>query len=601
MGEKGKEKAIVLGISLLLILSGFLPVVSSIETATEEISTSNGNQTTHDMTLFDIIKIGYKVLFDVSLQPFLTDSTEVHDEKISLEIDYELNDNGPSQPLSPSDPWWNTSWMYRKELKINHTKVAAFLTNFPVTISLASDANLASNAQNDGDDIVFINNATGMKLNHEIELFDGGSGQLVAWVNVTSLSSTVDTIIYMYYGNLLCETMENSTGVWDRDYRMVQHLEETSGMCYDSTVYGNNGTSSGGVNQDIQGMIDGADDFDGNDDSINCSNDGSLAITEKISLEVWIKPDVLFSDWRRILIHGTSTAAGYQLCTHNKKLAFSRCASTNETQSTQREITPAVLVVGNWTYIAAIYDSGTFTIYVNGVGKPSIAGTLLDYGAGSNLLIGRHPDGYGFNGTIDEIRVSSTARDPSWISTCYNNQGDPMTFYSIGSEENSDADYIPPELSNVVRVTSLPLDTNPSFGWINISCEVTDNTAVDQVTLNISNPDSSWNNVTMILDTAGTYYCNSTTAFSAHGPYQYGIQARDTSGNTNETLFYSFSMPPNWDVNMDGVCNLFDVTLLSTKWLQSGAFGWIREDINNDGTVNIVDVSTLSASWLQTW
>ena len=62
-------------------------------------------------------------------------------------------------PLDRDDPWWDTDWSYRKEITIDHTKVAASLVNFPVLISFASDADLASKAQDDGDDIVFINNA----------------------------------------------------------------------------------------------------------------------------------------------------------------------------------------------------------------------------------------------------------------------------------------------------------------------------------------------------------------------------------------------------------------------------------------------------------
>jgi len=60
-------------------------------------------------------------------------------------------------PLDYSESWWNTDWEYRKEITINHSKVDARFINFPVLISLNSDVNLANNAQNDGDDILFTN------------------------------------------------------------------------------------------------------------------------------------------------------------------------------------------------------------------------------------------------------------------------------------------------------------------------------------------------------------------------------------------------------------------------------------------------------------
>jgi hypothetical protein len=36
---------------------------------------------------------------------------------------------------------------------------------------------------------------------------------------------------------------------------------------------------------------------------------------------------------------------------------------------------------------------------------------------------------------LDEVRVSKIARNSSWISTCYTNQNDPDSFYSVGAEE----------------------------------------------------------------------------------------------------------------------------------------------------------------------
>jgi hypothetical protein len=38
-------------------------------------------------------------------------------------------------------------------------------------------------------------------------------------------------------------------------------------------------------------------------------------------------------------------------------------------------------------------------------------------------------------GTTDEVRVSNVQRSSSWISTCYNNQVSPSTFYSLAGKE----------------------------------------------------------------------------------------------------------------------------------------------------------------------
>jgi len=121
--------------------------------------------------------------------------------------------------------WWDANWRHRKMITVDHTKVAANLTDFPVLIDI-SDSDLPLKAQPDGDDIVFTDSSAN-KLNHEIEYYDNNTGHLVAWVKVPSLSSTSDTVLYMYYSNAAASSQQNPTAVWDPDYVMVQHLEET--------------------------------------------------------------------------------------------------------------------------------------------------------------------------------------------------------------------------------------------------------------------------------------------------------------------------------------------------------------------------------------
>jgi biopolymer transport protein ExbB len=56
-------------------------------------------------------------------------------------------------------------------------------------------------AQTDGGDIMFTAGDGVTKLDHEIEKYDPTTGELVAWVEVRSLSGSTNTDIYIYYGN----------------------------------------------------------------------------------------------------------------------------------------------------------------------------------------------------------------------------------------------------------------------------------------------------------------------------------------------------------------------------------------------------------------
>jgi hypothetical protein len=162
-------------------------------------------------------------------------------------------------------------------------------------------------------------------------------------------------------------------------------------------------------------------------------------------------------------------------------------------------------------------------------------------------------------------------------------------------------DSAPPQISGVTRTTSNPLDTDPLYGWVNVSCTVTDNVAVSQVILRIHNPSGSWNNVSMQAGTAGKYYYRSTTAFSSAGNYSYSIWAKDTSNNANTSSSVLFSMSPNWDLNSDGHGTIFDLVLVSNHYGQIGAHGWIREDADNNGEIQVLDLVYVSNHYGESW
>lgn len=123
----------------------------------------------------------------------------------------------------PFDPF-DEGWQYRKKITVNHLQVAGDLTYFPVLISV-TDVDLRDKAQDDGDDISFMDGSgVATKLYHEIEIFDDSSGKLIAWVKLPSLSSTVDLDIYMYYGNPGCSSQQFAEKVWDSSYCGVWHL-----------------------------------------------------------------------------------------------------------------------------------------------------------------------------------------------------------------------------------------------------------------------------------------------------------------------------------------------------------------------------------------
>lgn len=198
------------------------------------------------------------------------------------------------------------------------------------------------------------------------------------------------------------------------------------------------------------------------------------------------------------------------------------------------------------------------------------------------------------------IHATSTANATGMISYS-NGAWSGNQRFQVYLQTQGAGDSTPPQITGVTRTTSSPLDTSSSYGWVNVSCTVTDNVAVSSVTLRIRNPSGSWNNVSMAAGAAGKYYYRSTTSFSSVGNYSYSIRALDSSNNPTISSTVLFSMPPNWDVNTDGTITVLDLVFVSNHYAQSGSNGWIREDVDNNGAVEVLDLVLISGHFGEDW
>src|SRR5579862_8933316 len=187
---------------------------------------------------------------------------------------------------SSSPNWYNSAWSYQKTIMIRHAQVSSptSLANFPVLVSLSSDSDLAAHAQPSANDIVFTDSSGTLKLNHEIETYNPSTGQLIAWVQVPSVSQTIDTSIYMYFGNPTAGTQQSKAAVWDANYQGVWHLANgTSLSASDSTSNAANGTISNSVA--TNGEIGGGASFTGIGGSLDFGSGSGLHITGPITAE----------------------------------------------------------------------------------------------------------------------------------------------------------------------------------------------------------------------------------------------------------------------------------------------------------------------------
>lgn len=170
--------------------------------------------------------------------------------------------------------------------------------------------------------------------------------------------------------------------------------------------------------------------------------------------------------------------------------------------------------------------------------------------------------------------------------------------FEIFRNGSSVSDVISPDISSVILTHSAVMDT--IIGWENISCIVTDNVAVDSVFLRLIYPDSSMINSSMTHKVGSSIYYSNMT-LEDFGNYSYSIWADDTSGNSDSSSSFAFSLPPNWDINNDGSCTVFDFVLISNKYSMSGVAGWIREDVDNNGHIEVFDLVLSSNHYGTIW
>ena len=431
--------------------------------------------------------------------------------------------------------WWNTNWSYRKVLTVNHTKVSGDLTSFPVLVNV-TDSDLSSKAQSDGRDIAFTDNF-GVKLNHEIEKYTSGTGYLVAWV-AANISASSDTTIFMYYGNSLAPNQQNKTGVWDSNYKMVQHLSETSGTHYDSTANGYNATPNGGVIQGTSGKIDGADSFTGSQyltvGNVNATGDWTVSFWEKSSeISALVYYPIGLAGNKGIGVGGS-----YKPDLNNDFYLFD---GTNPSIHGG----PSV-VVGTWYYDTVVKNGTTYTIYVDGVSR--VNGTLLDIDI-TNLRIGQRSDSlFGVKGIIDEVRLSVLPRSSAWISTEYNNQNSPSAFITVGSEELSGPPI--PIISN-----PFPSDAATSVGLNpTLSIHVVDPSGFKMNITFMTNSSGSWQIIGSKTNVDNGTHTQETTQFDEYDrQYWWNVNVSDGTYSTNQTYSFTTTKSPGLWWNLDWI------------------------------------------------
>ena len=375
----------------------------------------------------------------------------------------------------PSDvfgAWYDIDWEHRKKITISlNTEISNNLNNFPVLVSV-TDSDFTKSSDSEGRDIFFTADDGTTLLSYEIERFNSSTGEIIAWVDIPTLPAASTTDIYIYYNGPTTSTPSN---MWDSNYKLVYHLNQTStgtlNEFVDASGTGNDGTGGGegdkttdtdrlptraegkiGYGQSFDGPTErdssneGTGDFIWTDSVNNWPGNNRGTTDNDTTVEFWLNVESDHDDVDMMDVFGYRSAGQ-----HNEFTLF-KVESLNLFVRGSALLDSTVdAATSDWTHLMIVYNpGGTSKIYQDGVLVAQVDGTSGNKGQAheGNFVLGAEIDGTTrvnneLVGDIDEFRISNTVRSADWAIATYSTQNNPSTYLSFGAEEPEE-----PEVQN---------------------------------------------------------------------------------------------------------------------------------------------------------
>jgi hypothetical protein len=281
-------------------------------------------------------------------------------------------------------------------------------------------------------------------LNWDTETYNASTGNIIAWVKVPTVKTASDTSLYMCYGNSGVSTYQGfSTSTWDSNYKGVWHFPNgTTLSLADSSSNSNTGNLGGGSTySDIAtfGQIYGSAKFNQGANTAGYVGDSNLINTALVTISAWVYLTSIPAASSQLIAGFTD---GLLSPTFDKDLYVDTSGKVGfyiYDGAVKTVSSVSAISTGQWTYVTATADGSNINVYING-GAPvsTAAGNSYAGYTVPNFFIGCATLTYSFlSANIDEVRVSTLARSPDWITTEYNNQSSISTFMTMGAETTS--------------------------------------------------------------------------------------------------------------------------------------------------------------------
>jgi hypothetical protein len=340
-----------------------------------------------------------------------------------------IPDVGPSDTTDADDTttggsacaedWWDPQWTRRRTVQIDGTgligasDMVALLRLDPSRIDYAQ-------AQADGADLRVVQGGTELAL--EIERWSPSEISTV-WVRLPALSAA-GTSVTMYYGNPDAPSASDGAATWADGYVSVHHLQDFT----DATGAGHDAASQTPPSA-IDGLLAGAQSFDGVDDGLVLAGESAYDFTTALSVEAWIRVAAFDIAWQAMVTKGDD-AWRMQRYFDSAFVSFSSDPNNDNLAG------DVAVDDGQFHHVAIVYGGGVKRVYVDGAQdiERDLAGPISttdhDVSIGDNV----QNSGRQFSGVIDEVRISSIARDPGYFAWQFASMRDALA--TFGREQS---------------------------------------------------------------------------------------------------------------------------------------------------------------------
>lgn len=250
----------------------------------------------------------------------------------------------------------------------------------------------------------------------------------LSWINFSGVTSTQTFHYFLNASGTTLIAVEGEEGVWDNDvvnglagqWKMDESPTAGSPSVFDGSGKQNTGILEKGISAPTVPQrvststcrVSNCLQFNGNQQGggANLGNwvrvpyaSGFDFSGNVLSLSAWVRPNAnpVAGQYGGILRHG-ATAAGYRLM-HNSSggVTFQIGNVSAYTLASQK-----TLPLNQWTYVVATLQSGTMSLYLNGVLDSQLADPANLLTTAEDLYIGvSHTDYSSFNGQMDDVRV----------------------------------------------------------------------------------------------------------------------------------------------------------------------------------------------------